>query len=156
MLAMGHRNDKALSFFEQCFVTLYPFKSGLCQLLTLPELCLLSSTSVLFKDLLADDIGKCQAVERRLHPFFKDSRSFLLMLKDTRGVIFGEFSQSFFMRYRVPKRLDILVVDPDFVSGRKMSRWIRYLTKKEGYSKPSLTGRLWQRATQVCEYFIKV
>lgn len=150
---MGESNDKALSLLEQCFSTLYPFRSALCELLTLPELCLLSSTSVVFKCLLEREIGRSQDVERLLSFFFKDSRSFRLMLRDTGGVLFGDFSRSFFMRDRVPHRLDILVVDRSFYSGRKMNRWIRYLTKKEGYSMPSVTGRLWQRATQVMGFW---
>lgn len=150
----SHDGDyKVLSLLEQCFSALYPFRKGLCELLTLPELCVLSSTSLFLKQLLGQEIGKSQAIERRLGYFFKDSRSFRLMLRDTGGVVFGDFTWSFFMRDRVPKRLDILVVDPSFYSGRKMNRWIRYLTKKEGYSMPSLTGRLWQRATQVGLYF---
>lgn len=133
VFVMAGGNDKALSFLEECFGALYPFRRSLCGMLRLPELVGLSLTSSVFWQLLGPEVRESLEIERFLSSFFKDSGSFRMMLKDTGGVVYGDFCESFFMRDCFSRSLDILLVDPCLYSGKKIDRWICYLTKKEDY-----------------------
>jgi hypothetical protein len=145
----------ALSFFEESLLRLYPFRRGVCQLLTLRDVYVLSLTSKCLRRLMCPRVEKAQCVDVKLKKFVKDPSSFRLMLRDTKGALSGEFARSFFLGTNVCQVLDIVVVDPRFYSGAKMNRWVRYLRKREGYGSAHVTGSLAQRATQVFSCFRK-
>jgi hypothetical protein len=118
--------------------------------LSLRDLHVFSLTSSLIREVVGPDLAKRCNVDRKLRKFVSDPHMFCNMLRDTRGVVTGEFAREIFLEESQSDNLCIVVVDPFFYEGAKMLKWERYLTGVEGYSTPSLCGVMYQRATQVC------
>lgn len=140
-----------LSVLEQCLVRSYPARSGLFDALSLRELHLLSVTSKTMKSVVMSFLRRAQDVNTRLLEFVDDAMSFRAMMRDTRAVLSGQFALNFFSGSCRSCSLDLVLVDPQFYSGVKVSRWVKYLRKREGYKSVNVTGSVWQRATQVSD-----
>jgi hypothetical protein len=138
-----------VSGLEQCLMQSYPALSGLVEVLDMRELHLLSLTSKTLKSLVLSFLCRAQDVNTRLNEFVNDAMSFRAMMRDTRAVLSGQFAMNFFLGSCMSCSLELILVDPDFYSGVKVSRWVKYLRKREGYKSVTASGTVWQRATQV-------
>lgn len=118
--------------------------------LSVRDFHVLSVTCRRLRWLTVDQVKRSGEVDDKLKKFVKDPTSFRLMLRDMRAVLAGEFARKFFLGSCDVDNLDVVVVDPKFYSGYKMSRLVQYLGKREGYSLPAMRGPFWQRAVQVC------
>lgn len=126
-----------------------PVWCELRQLLTHRDLLLMSLTSKSMRRLVFSALEQKQNIDKKLSRFVKDPSSFRLMLRDTGAVIAGEFARSFFLGRCSPKSLDVVVVDPRFYAGVKMTRWLRYLRRREAYSTSCMNAPFAQRGAQV-------
>lgn len=138
-----------LSMFEDVVVRYYTVWSTICQMLTYPDLCMLSSTSTVLRSVVCSRIKKIRNIDGKLSRFVSDATSFRLMLRDTGAVIAGEFARCFFIGHGMPNELDVVMVDPRFYSGVKWKRWRRYLRRREDYMGCFMKGPFWKRGAMV-------
>lgn len=138
-----------LSTFENVVIRYAPVWREVCQVLTHRDLKLLSLVSRSLRRHVKPSLRKVQSVDDKLEEFVKDPLSFRLMLRDTGGVVAGEFARAFFDGHECPDSFDIVVVDPRFYRRVKMTRWIRYLRGREGYKSCTMKSPFFQRGAQV-------
>lgn len=143
-----------LSTFENVVIRFSPVWGEICQLMTHRDLHLLCCTSKSLKRLVQPSLLKLNGVDNKLKGFFKDPLSFRLILRDTGGVIAGEFARSYFLGCQPSKSLDVIMVDPRFYAGVKMTRMLRYLRRREGYTTSCLKSAFFQRGAQVSYGFV--
>lgn len=148
-LISENMSDERISAFEEILMRFSPVWASLRQNLTPRELLILSITSKRLRSVTSPLVTKVQDIQTSLQAFVKDTSSFRLMLKDTGGVIAGEFARAFFLGQAPLDTMTIVIVDPRFYSGVKMTRWLRYLSRREGYKQPSIKVGSSERGAQV-------
>lgn len=113
---------------------LYPFYEGFFPALRPRELHALMMTSKTMFSIVAPLLRVAQDVNAQLEEFVDDASSFRLQLRETDGVMFGDFAFRFFAG--VPREcstLDVLMTCKQGGGFVHLGEFIAYLLKNEGY-----------------------
>jgi hypothetical protein len=113
---------------------LYPFYEGFFSALRARELHALMMTSKTMFSMVAPLLRSAQDLDTQLQEFVYGASSFRLQLRETDGVIFGDFAFRFFAG--VPREcstLDVLMTCKQGGGFVHLGEFIAYLLKEEGY-----------------------
>lgn len=100
--------------------------------------------------ILSARIEKGYNLEYKLQGFFRHPSGFLSVLRDTEGILSGDFACAFIVGLELPNFIDVFMVDLCYEDTVKLSRLTGYLECHEGYSSLEVTSENRECGCEVC------